>query len=140
MSAGSRKPSSERTDPDSARIDHLQRKIDDVLGLAAFAVPIMRALAEWPVQASWAEWLDRFDHLAPACAEVARPRVLRVLADLRPMGAIAPVTLAEAMVVLADRLASIELDPPARRYGRSSSPARAAARPILRRRVRARAG
>jgi ATP-dependent helicase/nuclease subunit B len=107
----------ERTDPDSPRIDHLQRKIDDVLGLAAFAVPVMRALAEWPVQASWAEWLDRFDRLAPRVLQWP-DRVLRVLADLRPMGAIEPVTLAEAMVVLADRLGSIELDPPARRYGR----------------------
>ena len=107
----------ERTDPDSPRIDHLQRKIDDVLGLATFAVPIMRALAEWPVQASWAEWLDRFDQIAPRVLRWP-DRVLRVLADLRPMGAIAPVTLAEAMVVLADRLASIELDPPPRRYGR----------------------
>jgi ATP-dependent helicase/nuclease subunit B len=106
-----------RTEPDSTRIDHLQRKIDDVLGLATFAVPIMRALAEWPVQASWAEWLDRFDHLAPRVLKWP-DRVLRVLADLRPMGAIVPVTLAEATVVLADRLASIELDPPARRYGR----------------------
>ena len=106
-----------RTEPDSSRIDHLQRKIDDVLGLAAFAVPIVRALAEWPVQATWAEWLDRFDRLAPRV--LRKPdRVLRVLADLRPMGAIGPVTLAEAMLVLADRLASIELDPPLRRYGR----------------------
>jgi ATP-dependent helicase/nuclease subunit B len=107
----------ERTDPDSPRIDHVQRKIDDVLGLAAFAVPVMRALAEWPVQASWTEWLDRFDQLAPRVLQWP-DRVLRVLADLRPMGAIEPVTLAEAMVVLADRLGSIELDPPARRYGR----------------------
>ena len=107
----------ERTEPDAPRIDHLQRKIDDVLGLAAFAVPIMRALADWPVQATWAEWLDRFDRLAPRV--LRKPdRVLRVLADLRPMGAIGPVTLSEAMLVLADRLASIELDPPLRRYGR----------------------
>ena len=45
-------------------------------------------------------------------------RVLRVLADLAPMGAIGPVALDEAAVVLADRLRSIETDPPARRYGR----------------------
>jgi ATP-dependent helicase/nuclease subunit B len=107
----------ERTEPDSSRIDHLQRKIDDVLGLAAFAVPIMRALGDWPLQASWADWLDRFDRLAPRV--LRRPdRVLRVLADLRPMAAIGPVTLPEAMLVLADRLGSIELEPPPRRYGR----------------------
>ena len=106
-----------RTEPDSPKVEHLQRKIDDVLSLAAFAVPIVRALAEWPVQATWAEWLDRLDRLAPRV--LRRPdRVLRVLADLRPMSAIGPVTLPEAVVVLADRLASIELDPPPRRYGR----------------------
>ena len=106
-----------RTEPDSPKIEHLQRKIDDVLSLAAFAVPIVRDLAEWPVQATWAEWLDRLLSLAPRV--LRRPdRVLRVLADLRPMSAIGPVTLPEAVVVLADRLASIELDPPPRRYGR----------------------
>jgi len=44
--------------------------------------------------------------------------VLRVLADRRPMGAIGPVTLDEASRVLAVRLATIEAEPPARRYGR----------------------
>jgi CRISPR/Cas system-associated exonuclease Cas4 (RecB family) len=114
---GLQKAELERTEPDSSRIDHLQRKIDDVRALATFAVPIMRALAEWPERASWADWLDHFEHLAPRVLK--RPdRVLRVLADLRPMGAVGPVTLAEALVVLADRLGSIELDPPLRRYGR----------------------
>ena len=45
-------------------------------------------------------------------------RVLRVLADLGPMGVIGPITLDEAARVLADRLASIEAEPPPRRYGR----------------------
>src|SRR5207302_1815560 len=40
------------------------------------------------------------------------------LADLRPMGAVGPVTLDEAARVLATRLLSVESDPPARRYGR----------------------
>ena len=106
-----------RTEPGSARLDYLTRKIDDVRQLAAFALPIIRLMAAWPVQASWAEWLDHFAALAPRV--LRRPdRVLRVLADLRPMGAIGPVTLHEAARVLADRLASIEAEPPARRYGR----------------------
>lgn len=107
----------ERSEPGSPRIDQLARKIEDVRRLSAFALPIMRMLAAWPVQASWGEWLDRFDALAPRV--LRRPdRVLRVLADLRPMGAIGPVTLAEAARVLADRLATLEAEPPARRYGR----------------------
>ena len=77
----------------------------------------MRTLAGWPARAVWAEWLDRFDALAPRV--LARPdRVLRVLADLRPMGTIGPVALGEAARVLAVRLATIEAEPPVRRYGR----------------------
>jgi len=107
----------ERTEPGSPRIDHLARKADDVRLLAAFALPIVRMLAAWPVRAAWGEWLDRFEALAPRA--LGRPdRVLRVLADLRPMAAIGPVTLDEAARVLADRLASVEAEPPLRRYGR----------------------
>jgi ATP-dependent helicase/nuclease subunit B len=106
-----------RTEPGSPRIDHLGRKIDDVRQFAAFALPIMRLMAAWPSQTTWAEWLDHFATLAPRA--LRHPdRVLRVLADLRPMGVIGPVTLDEAARVLADRLASIESDPPGRRYGR----------------------
>lgn len=105
-----------RTEPDSARLDHLTRKIDDLNALSAFALPIMRLLVAWPAEARWSEWLDLFETLAPRA--LARPsRVLRVLADLRPMGAVGPVTLDEAARVLATRLGTIESEPPARRYG-----------------------
>src|SRR5204863_3726858 len=91
-------------------------KIDDLNHLAWFALPIMRTLAAWPVQATWAEWLDLFEALAPRV--LLRPdRVLRVFADLRPMGSVGPVSLDEAARVLAGRLASIEAEPPLRRYG-----------------------
>src|SRR5262249_10302883 len=106
-----------RTEPESTRIDQLARKIDDIDRLSAFALPIVRTLAAWPVQASWAEWLERFSNLAPRV--LRRPdRVLRVLADLRPMGSIGPVRLDEAYGVLADRLSTVEAEPPPRRYGR----------------------
>jgi CRISPR/Cas system-associated exonuclease Cas4 (RecB family) len=106
-----------RTEPESPRIDQLAQKIADLNHLSAFALPIMRTLAAWPIQATWAEWLDEFSALAPRV--LLKPdRVLRVLADLRPMGAVGPVTLDEAARVLATRLLSVESDPPARRYGR----------------------
>jgi hypothetical protein len=106
-----------RTEPESPRIEQLARKIDDLVHLSAFALPIMRALAAWPVQATWAEWLDLFDALAPRV--LLRPdRVLRVFADLRPMGTVGPVTLDEASRVLANRLSTVEADPPHSRYGR----------------------
>ena len=81
-------------------------------------------LAAWPAQATWAEWLDHFAALAPRVLR-GPDRVLRVLADLRPMGAIGPVTLDEAARVLADRLASIESRPAGcGATGASWSPAR----------------
>src|SRR5690606_24302362 len=53
-----------------------------------------------------------------ATAALARPaRVVQTLADLRPMAAIGPVSLAEARDVLRDRLLTLAWDPPARRYG-----------------------
>ena len=107
----------ERTDPGSARQDHLDRKIGDLQALETFALPIMRTLDGWPQKARWSDWLDLFETLAPRV--LSRPeRVLRVLADLRPMGAVGPVSLDEATRVLTNRLSTIESDPPARRYGR----------------------
>jgi hypothetical protein len=104
-SAGSRKPSSNaRTRTRRGSIICSARSTT----CSAWRRSRCRSCARWPsgqVQASWAEWLDRFDQLAPRVLQWP-DRVLRVLADLRPMGAIAPVTLAEAMVVLADRLAA----------------------------------
>jgi ATP-dependent helicase/nuclease subunit B len=107
----------QRTEPESARIDQLTRKVADIQQLAAFALPIIKTLDDWPARATWGEWLERFGALASS--SLRRPdRVLRVLADLAPMGGIGPLGLDEAAVVLADRLRTIETEPPARRYGR----------------------
>ena len=76
--------------------------------LRQFALPIVDALAEWPEQATWGEWLDRFSALAPRA--LRRPtRVLQTLADLRPMADVGPVTLEEARDVLHDRLVDARL-------------------------------
>ncbi len=107
----------ERTEPGSARVGHLDRKIEDLEALAAFALPIMRTLADWPDAAPWSAWLDHFEQLVPRV--LSRPeRVLRVLADLRPMGEVGPVSLDEAARVLTNRLSTVESEPQARRYGR----------------------
>ena len=105
-----------RIEPESARLGHLDRKIEDLRSLATFALPIMRELDEWPATAKWSEWLDLFEALAPRV--LARPeRVLRVLADLRPMGEVGPVSLDEAARVLTTRLSTIEAEPKLKRYG-----------------------
>jgi CRISPR/Cas system-associated exonuclease Cas4 (RecB family) len=108
----------ERTeDPDSPKVGALQRDLRNLGHLRSFALPIVDRLASWPRSATWGAWLDHFASLVPLV--LRQPdRVLEVLAELRPMSDIGPVSLEEARDVLAERLATVEHDSPAHRYGR----------------------
>jgi ATP-dependent helicase/nuclease subunit B len=103
--------------PDSPRIAHLERERQNLAHLRNFALPLIETMSAWPQQATWGDWIERLEEFAPQVLRRAE-FVLRVLADLRPMAAVGPVTLAEVRGVLADRLATLELEPPAHRYGR----------------------
>jgi ATP-dependent helicase/nuclease subunit B len=103
--------------PDSPRIAQLERERQNLAHLQKFALPLIETMSAWPQQATWGVWIQRLEEFAPQV--LRRPEfVLRVLADLRPMAAVGPVTLAEVRAVLADRLATLEVEPPAHRYGR----------------------
>ncbi|PYR58673.1 MAG: PD-(D/E)XK nuclease family protein, partial [Acidobacteria bacterium] len=106
-----------RDEPESSRIRRYERDLKNLDHLREFALPIVDQLADWPEHATWGEWLDRFAALATR--GLRRPaRVLRTLADLRPMAGVGPVSLEEARDVLHDRLVTLDWEPPARRYGR----------------------
>jgi CRISPR/Cas system-associated exonuclease Cas4 (RecB family) len=107
----------ERHDESSPRAGGLRRDLDRLARLRAFALPLIEEMAAWPVSASWGEWLDVLEAIAPRVLRVPAV-VIRVLADLRPMGVVGPVTLAEVRAVLSRRLLHVETEPPARRYGR----------------------
>jgi len=95
----------QRDEPDSPRIARYRRDLRNLVHLRDFALPIVDELAAWPARATWGEWLDRFAALAARA--LRRPaRVLQLLADVRPMADVGPVTLEEARDVLHDRLAS----------------------------------
>ena len=104
-------------DPDSSRIPHLERELHNLEHLRAFALPLIEAICEWPDRATWGDWLQRLEGIAPRLLKKPA-HVLRVLADLRPMATVGPVSLAEVRDVLADRLRSLDVEPPANRYGR----------------------
>jgi CRISPR/Cas system-associated exonuclease Cas4 (RecB family) len=104
-------------DPESPRALRLERELTNLGHLRGFALPIIDLLASWPAKGTWAEWLDRFSDLAPKVLRQPA-RVLRVIAELRPMSEIGPVSLEEARDVLVDRLLALEVDPPRHRYGR----------------------
>src|SRR5205085_1246025 len=98
-------------------IRRYERDLKNLDHLREFALPIIDQLADWPERAVWGDWLDRFAALA--VRGLRRPaRVLRTLADLRPMAGVGPVSLEEARDVLHDRLVTLDWEPPARRYGR----------------------
>ncbi len=106
-----------KEDPDSAKVQRIERDLRNLGHLRAFALPIIDLLATWPKSGTWGEWLDRFAALAPLVLRQPE-RVLRVVEQLRPMAEIGPVSLDEARDVIADRLQMLELDPPKSRYGR----------------------
>ncbi len=106
-----------RDEPESALGKRLLRDLRNLAHLRQFALPIIDMLAGWPDTARWGEWTALFDRLAVRA--LRRPeRAQQVLAELRPMSEVGPVDLDEARRVLHDRLAHLEWEPLARRYGR----------------------
>lgn len=104
-------------EPDSSRVRALDRDIRNLDHLRRFALPIIDRLAALPDLATWGEWLDRLEQLAPMVLRHA-DRVLAVLGELRPMARVGPVPLAEVRQVLTDRLSALQQTPPTTRYGR----------------------
>ena len=106
-----------RDDPASAKVEGIERDIRRLEHLRTFAMPLIEEMAGWPAEAPWGVWLERFEVFAPRVLR-APEYVLRVIADLRPMATVGPVTIDEVRAVLDDRLRMLKSEPPARRYGR----------------------
>jgi hypothetical protein len=104
-------------DPDSAHARRLERQLAEIGHLKRFALPVIGRLAAFPEEATWGDWLERLGALASMT--LARPEgVLRVLAELEPMGIVGPASLDEVRDVLAERLSLLEPESPAHRFGR----------------------
>ncbi len=118
-----------RQDPASPRAAGIERDLTFLEYLRDFTMPIVRTMAGWPEAATWGQWLECLGELVPRVVRVPT-YILRVLADLRPMADVGPVSLDEVRAVLAERLRFVDADPPRRRYGRVcvGSPAQARGR------------
>ncbi len=104
-------------EPDSPRAAALERDVANLEHLERFALPVIERLAALPTRATWGEWIEELEGLAPMV--LRRPeRVLSLLAELRGLGPIGPVALDEVRDVLAPELATVAERPLAARYGR----------------------
>jgi hypothetical protein len=107
----------QRQETGSPRVAAIERELVQLQHLRHCALPLVETMAAWPASATWGEWLDCLEAFAPRVLRLPT-YVLRVLADLRPMATIGPVSLREVRGVLAERLRLVDAEPPARRYGR----------------------
>lgn len=105
-----------KEDPGSSRVSRLERDLTNLRHLRSFVLPVIDEIAAWPREATWGQWLDLFDALAPRILRHA-DRVLGVIKELRPMSGIGPVTLDEARSVISERLLLLEKSPAKSRYG-----------------------
>lgn len=95
----------------------LEDQLERLGNLKAFALPIIDSLDRLPDSARWGEWLGALRQLS--ILALRKPEsVLELLTELQPMEKVGPVDLSEVREVLADRLTSLRVEPPAQRYGR----------------------
>ena len=94
----------------------LRTRAQNLEHLRAFALPLVETISEWPDQATWGDWLQRLEGFAPR--SFGSPSTCCECWPIATDGRIGPVSLTEVRDVLADRLLSLEVEPPANRYGR----------------------
>jgi ATP-dependent helicase/nuclease subunit B len=104
-------------DEDESRRDYLSAQIERLGNLQRYALPIIDALDALPAEASWGDWLDALAGIAGLALRNPQS-VAGVLAELRPMSEVGPVTLDEVRAVLGERLRFLRSEPPPRRFGR----------------------
>jgi ATP-dependent helicase/nuclease subunit B len=102
---------------DASRALAVERDLRNLGHLRRFALPVVDALADFPARAHWGKWLELLEQFAPRILRQPQ-RVLSVLAELRPMAAVGPVSLDEVRGVLTQRLCTLEREPPRHPYGR----------------------
>jgi CRISPR/Cas system-associated exonuclease Cas4 (RecB family) len=102
---------------DETHPTHVERRIQQLVRLEHFALPLIDALGSLPAAERWEVWLDRLAALAQMA--LRRPEsVLAVLSELDPMREVGPASLDEVYDVLSERLGFLRSEPPNRRYGR----------------------
>jgi ATP-dependent helicase/nuclease subunit B len=106
----------EELDEEGARADGLTRMTENLNHLETFALPLIEQLAVLPRAAPWSEWLTALRQLAVAALREPSG-VLRVLAELDPLGPVGPVDLTAVQLILTRRLRELSVPPKSRPNG-----------------------
>lgn len=106
-----------KEEPESPRIVSIERDLNNLAHLKRFSLPLIDFLAAFPESATWGDWLTSLEKLATMVLRQPE-RVLSIITELKPLGAVGPVSLGEVREVLSDRLSTLEIEPPKSRYGR----------------------
>jgi hypothetical protein len=107
----------EAVEDESNRRDGIERQLSSLRHLERFALPVVEQLDQLPEEALWGEWLDHLESLASRTLRWPES-VLGLLAELRPMSDVGPVSLDLVQLVLHERLTLLRSSHPRRRYGR----------------------
>jgi len=107
----------DRDDLDEATEERLNRELDHLKSLRAYALPILMDLDRLRQPEQWGVWIQRLTALATRCLREPS-RVLSVLSELAPMASVGPVGIDEVYRVLAPNLLELTERPESDRYGR----------------------
>jgi len=103
-------------EPESPRNVGIERDLNNLAHLKRFALPMIEFLSSLPESTTWGDWLGSLEKLANMVLRHPE-RVLSILTELRPLGAVGPVGLDEIRDVLSDRFSTLEVEPPRSRFG-----------------------
>ncbi|MBS14884.1 MAG: hypothetical protein CME19_25265 [Gemmatimonadetes bacterium] len=107
----------DRDDLDEATEERLNRELEHLKSLRAYALPILTDLDRLRKPRQWGVWIQRLTALATRCLREPA-RVLSVLSELAPMASVGPVGIDEVYRVLAPNLLELTERPESDRYGR----------------------
>ncbi len=106
-------------DDDLEETSLARRRVDleRLAALRRFALPLIERLEQLPEGGSWQQWLVALEQLAVRA--LRRPgSVLQLLAELRPMAEVSPVTIDQVRQTLSEPLSFLRAEPPRSRFGR----------------------
>jgi ATP-dependent helicase/nuclease subunit B len=105
-----------KDEPESPRAAGIERILNNLAHLRNFALPLIEFLSSLPDRAAWGDWLGSLEKLANMALRHPE-RVLTLLAELRPLSAVNPVSLNEVRDVLLERLSTLQIEPVRSRFG-----------------------